>query len=175
MNVRAFRTDIFNLFDQRWAIVTAGTPENFNSMTISWGSMGTIWGAPGQGKPIITVYINPLRYTYQILNDSDRFTVSFFPEERRQDLLQMGSRSGRNGDRLKGTQLTPFSEDGYVSYREAELTFACRKLYQQTLDKQQIPAEIAELFYDPDEEAHRMYIGEVVAVLEGDKNHSSQK
>jgi len=34
-------TDIFSEFDQVWALVTAGTPDNFNTMTISWGGMGT--------------------------------------------------------------------------------------------------------------------------------------
>lgn len=41
-----FTTDIFSEFDQVWALVTAGTPDNFNTMTISWGGMGTIWGRP---------------------------------------------------------------------------------------------------------------------------------
>ncbi|MCI1459436.1 MAG: hypothetical protein LKH21_09575, partial [Solobacterium sp.] len=30
-------------------------------------------------------------------------------------------------------------------------------------------SEIADLFYSPDEEAHRMYIGEVMNILEGKK------
>lgn len=67
--------------------------------------MGTIWGAPGEGRPIITVYVNPIRYTDQILQESDRFTIGFYPEENRDDLLRMGSRSSRSGDRLKGTRL----------------------------------------------------------------------
>ena len=36
----------FSEFDQVWALVTAGTPDNFNTMTISWGGMGTLWGRP---------------------------------------------------------------------------------------------------------------------------------
>ena len=51
-------TDIFSEFDQVWALVTAGTPDNFNTMTISWGGMGTLWG-----KPVATVYIRTSRYT----------------------------------------------------------------------------------------------------------------
>lgn len=169
MKPEEFKTDIFNLFDQHWAVLTAGTPENYNSMTISWGSMGTIWGAPGSGRPIVTVYVNPLRYTYEILNRSEYFTVSFFPEERRKDLILMGSRSGRDGDRLKGTGLTPLEDHGFMTYQEAELTFECHKLFQQTLAKENIPSDIARLFYAPEEEAHRMYIGQVMDILEGKK------
>jgi flavin reductase (DIM6/NTAB) family NADH-FMN oxidoreductase RutF len=170
MKIREFRTDIFNLFDQHWALVTAGTREHFNSMTISWGSLGTIWGSPGSGRPIVTVYINPLRYTYGILNESDRFTVSFFPEENKKELLILGSRSGRDGDKTALTDLTPMENNGFITYQEALYTFECRKLFQQTLDKKAIPQDIAEMFYAPDEEAHRMYIGEVVRILEKEEN-----
>lgn len=166
MKPSEFTTNIFDLFDKHWALVTAGTPGNFNSMTISWGSMGTIWGAPTNGRPIVTVYINPLRYTYEFMNQSESYTVSFLPEERREDLLKMGNRSGRSGDPLKGTDLTPVEDNGFVTFKEAVLTFECRKLYQQTLDKKLLPEEISNAFYGPGEEAHRMYIGEVVNILE---------
>ena len=45
-----FKTDIFTLFDKKWALVTAGGQDSFNTMTISWGGMGTIWN-----KPVATV------------------------------------------------------------------------------------------------------------------------
>lgn len=165
MNLSDFKTNIFTLFDRRWAALAAGTPDRFNAMTISWGSMGTIWGPPNGGLPIVTVYINPLRYTYEVLNQSDRFTVSFFPEEKRKDLLLLGSRSGRNSGPLKGADLTPAQDDGFVTFEEAEYTFECRKLFQRTMDKEQIPPEIADMFYEPKEEAHRIYIGQVLKIL----------
>ena len=40
----------FTKFNNEWALVTSGTPNKFNSMTISWGSMGTLWF-----KDIITI------------------------------------------------------------------------------------------------------------------------
>ena len=43
--------DPFTKFNQDWGLLTAGTPEKFNSMTISWGSMGTVWS-----RDVITVY-----------------------------------------------------------------------------------------------------------------------
>ena len=30
--------DVFRKFDKQWALVTAGTPEHYNTMTISWGA-----------------------------------------------------------------------------------------------------------------------------------------
>ena len=32
-----FTTDIFSQFDKKWALLTAGDKENFNTMTVSWG------------------------------------------------------------------------------------------------------------------------------------------
>lgn len=69
--------NVFNMFDKQWAIVTAGTTEHFNSCTVSWGSLGNIWGSAGKSIPIVTVYVHPARYTSEFLTDSDIFTVSF--------------------------------------------------------------------------------------------------
>ena len=36
-----FNTDIFSQFDKKWALLTAGDMESFNTMTISWGGLCT--------------------------------------------------------------------------------------------------------------------------------------
>ena len=41
-----YETDILKLFDEKWALVTAGDLDDFNAMTISWGGMGTLWNKP---------------------------------------------------------------------------------------------------------------------------------
>ena len=35
---------IFELFEKRWAIVTAGSMEHYNGCTVGWGSLGNVWG-----------------------------------------------------------------------------------------------------------------------------------
>lgn len=37
-----YTTHPFTKFDKDWALLTAGTMNDFNSMTISWGGMGTM-------------------------------------------------------------------------------------------------------------------------------------
>ena len=71
-----FDVDAFKVFDKQWALVSAGTPEDYNTMTISWGGLGTLWS-----RPVATVYVKPIRYTYEYLEKNEYFTVSFFPEE----------------------------------------------------------------------------------------------
>lgn len=43
-NFAQARFDVFSMFNDRWALLTAGTPDKHNAMTIGWGTMGTIWG-----------------------------------------------------------------------------------------------------------------------------------
>ncbi len=154
-----FTTDIFSRFHEGWALLTAGTREDYNTMTISWGGMGTLWG-----KPVVTVYVKPIRHTFGYMERNGFFTVSFYPEERKPDLLLLGTKSGRDGDKVALTGLTPaFLEQG-VTFAQAEATLVCRKLYAQDLDREAMPKAVAESVYAT-EAPHRMYIGEVVEIL----------
>ena len=164
---------VFERFEKQWALVTAGTPEKFNGCTLSWGCMGTVWN-----RPVITVYLHPARYTREFLLENDCFTVSFFPESARGALGIMGSRSGRDGDKVSAAGLTPVAVGGSVGYREASLTFLCRKLYQHPFSREDLAPEIREYYqahpgvYPPDENGewhpHWVFVGEVIDALEGD-------
>lgn len=150
--------DALTQFDRQWALLTAGTIERFNTMTISWGGLGTLWN-----MPVATVYVRPSRYTYEFMEENDFFTVSFYPDAFRGDLGVLGSKSGRDGDKVALTGLTPVPLDGGVTFAQAEVTLVCRKLYSQDLLRERLPADVAETFY-PDEAPHRLYIGEVVEI-----------
>ena len=154
-----FTTDIFAQFDKKWALLCAGTKEKHNAMTISWGGMGTLWG-----KPVVTVYVKPCRYTFGFMNDNDYFTVSFFPEEYRKALAVMGSRSGRDVNKDEAAGLTAKAIGQVTAYEEAEVTIICRKIYWQDLVRENMPQEAVENFY-LEEEPHRMFVGEVVDVI----------
>lgn len=157
--------DVFQMFNDRWALVTAGDINNFNTMTIAWGSMGTIWGPPHKGKPILTVYVSPARYTHSFLEQNNFFTVSFFPEEYRRDLSILGSRSGRDGDKVALTALEPVAVEHGVDFKQANLTFVCKKLYSLQFEKEQVPADVADWIYTR-VPPHTMFIGEIVDVIE---------
>ena len=122
--------DVFTKFDKQWALVTAGTPEHYNTMTISWGGLGTLWE-----RPVATVYVKK-------------------------------NTSGRDGDKVAAAGLTPELLPRGITFRQAETTLVCRKIYCQDLDLEQIPQEVRDAFYK-DEPVHRMYIGEVVEIIEG--------
>ena len=143
--------------------MTAGTIDHFNTMTISWGGMGTLWS-----RPVATVYVKPCRYTHDFMEENDYFTVSFFPEKYRGDLSILGSKSGRDGDKVALTSLTPEAGEHWVTFREAEQVLVCRKIYRQDLDLSAIPEWAAKAHYRT-EAPHTMYIGEVIDPAAGKK------
>ncbi|MCF0120420.1 MAG: hypothetical protein HUJ65_02175, partial [Oscillospiraceae bacterium] len=124
-----------------------------------WGGLGTLWA-----RDFVTVYIKPIRYTYEFVEANEYFTVSFFPEKYHGDLMTLGRLSGRSCNKLAETSLTPKKIGDTMGFEEAETTILCRKLYAQDLDLTQIPEDAKAKFY-ASEPPHRMYIAEVVDVL----------
>ncbi|MCH5325415.1 MAG: flavin reductase [Eubacterium sp.] len=154
-----FNTDIFSVYDKQWALLAAGAPDNYNTMTISWGGMGTLWG-----KPVVTVYVKPVRYTHKFMDDNEYFTVSFFPEQYRDDLMILGSKSGRDGDKVALTALTATKAGESTTFEQAEVTLLCKKIYRQDLVRDTMPENVVKTFYTS-EEPHTMFIGEVVEII----------
>lgn len=153
-----FETDIFSQFDKKWALLTAGNKDSFNTMTISWGGLGTLWG-----KPVSTVYVRTSRLTHDFMDREDHYTVSFFPEQYKKQLGVLGSKSGRDMDKMKDSGLTPKLIGNSVTFEEAEITLVCKKLFMQPLEVERIPADIRNALYSKDA-PHDMYIGEVIGI-----------
>ena len=122
---REIKENPIDLFDQKWALVTAGVPGEVNTMTISWGSLGELWN-----KPVVTVYVSSSRYTHEFMERNGHFTVAFFPEECRSALEYLGSHSGRDGDKIAASGLTlEWLESGLPSFKEADMIIECKKIY----------------------------------------------
>ena len=155
-----FMKKAFRVYDKEWALVTAGNMGNFNTMTISWGGLGTLWN-----KPVATVYVKPIRHTHSFLDSNEYFTVSFYGEEYRKDLAVLGTLSGRDGDKVAKTSLTPVSVGNSISFKEAKITLLCKKIYRQDLITDTMPQEAIDKYYI-DEAPHTMFIGEVIDIIE---------
>ena len=153
------RIDPFTKFDKDWALLTAGSKERFNSMTISWGSLGTVWN-----RAVLTVYVRPDRYTWQFMRDSEDFTVSFYPESCRDALLLMGTMSGRDGDKAAAAHLTPRFLPQGVTFEEAAETFVCKKIYMAPMAFEDVPPE-AQRIYQNGVEPHYIVMGQVMERL----------
>lgn len=160
-NFASAKYDVFSMFNNQWALCTAGTPDEYNTMTIGWGTMGTIWGPPNKGKQIITVFLRESRRTSDVLLKNDRFTVCFFPEEYRQDLLTLGMKSGHDvPDKINLTKLTPKPLGNSVGFEQAKLTFVCRKIYSHKMLRDELPEFVRDTLYR-DGDLHYIFMGEI--------------
>jgi flavin reductase (DIM6/NTAB) family NADH-FMN oxidoreductase RutF len=149
----------FTLIGKDWMLVTAGIPGSFNTMTASWGGLGVLWE-----RRVAFCFIRPTRYTYEFIERSGKFTLSFFEERRRKVLSFCGSHSGRDTDKIKESGLTPVHDGGFMYFSEARLVLLCRKLYFQDISPDCfLDPKIDDMY--PQRDYHRMYVGEIEKCL----------
>jgi len=161
IGINEFKAAPFAMLYDEWALLSAGTPESFNTMTVSWGAMGTMWN-----KPVVMVYVRPQRYTKEFVDNSDYFTLSVYPKEYKKALGILGSKSGRDGDKVEQSGLTPYFVDNTVAFAQAHTIFVCRKLYGgQSLDAGKFADQSLEAEFYPNKDFHHLYYGEVTKVL----------
>ena len=149
----------FDKFNKDWALVTAGCKDKFNSMTISWGSMGTLWH-----KSIVTIYVRPERYTFDFLKNNDYFTVSFYDEKYREQLTMFGRCSGRDSDKVAKSGFSPIFLDKGITYKEARETIILKKIYIEQMNKDLFNEDVLNCYKD-NGEAHYIIIGEVINII----------
>ena len=157
---KSLNQNVFSVIGDQWMLITAGTREQCNTMTASWGGLGILWG-----KPVATVYIRPQRYTLEFVEREDKFTLCFFGEEYRKALSLCGSKSGRDIDKVKECDFTVETEDGAPYFAEADLVLVCKKAYWQDMDPTHfLDGEIDGKWY-PQKDYHRIFIGEIETAL----------
>ena len=157
---KALDQNVFSLIGDQWMLITAGTKDQCNTMTASWGGLGILWG-----KPVATVYIRPQRYTLEFVEREDTFTLCFFREEYRKALALCGSKSGRDVDKVKECGFTVATAEGAPYFEEADLVLVCKKSYWQDMDPTHfLDREIDGKWY-PEKDYHRIFIGEILEVL----------
>lgn len=157
---KEFQNEAIKLIGDDWMLVTAGKLSNFNMMTANWGGLGWLWN-----KPVAFIFVRPQRYTYQYTERENYFTLTFFEEKHRDILKLLGTKSGRDIDKMKTPGLTPFSTTtGTVAYEEAKIIMECKKLYAAPLSGSNFTdLPLAERIY-PKNDFHTLYIGEIVNI-----------
>jgi flavin reductase (DIM6/NTAB) family NADH-FMN oxidoreductase RutF len=153
--------NILRAWDRGWFLLTAGDFASgaYNTMTVSWGSIGILWG-----KPFVQVVVRPTRYTFQFMEKHPTFTLCAFGEAHRAALNLLGSQSGRGGNKIAASGLTPVASTRVAApaFDEAELALECEKMYYDDLEPSHFLASHIGPHYRQD--YHRVYYGEIVAI-----------
>ena len=161
----------FSLIGKDWLLVSACTKSvdeegnittgRANTMTASWGGLGVLWN-----KNVATIYLRPSRYTKELIDSTDTFSLSVLPQKYKTALDYCGCHSGRDGDKFGPSKLDVEYMNGTPWIKQARLVIFCRKLYAQTFDPYSFTDEkILKQNYKKDD-FHTMYIGQIEKVIE---------
>lgn len=152
---------VFDSIGRDWMLISVSDGTRENVMTASWGGIGVIWN-----RPVAVCLIRPERFSFSLMEKSERFALSGLPQDRRDALTFCGRESGRDhADKFAAAGLSVLHDGGVPYPAEAETVLLCRKLYASDLR--------AEQFLDPDIPRacystgglHRVYVGEIEKVL----------
>ncbi len=157
-----------DIFSDGWPeLVTGKEGDKINAMTISWGSIGSLWGH-GSGIPVATIYVRPQRFSKTLLDKNECFTICFMGEERKKEAAYLGSHSGRNEDKIAATGLSVTTTADYSYINESKMVLVCRKLYRQTMNEESFIDKDVILDCYPKKDFHDLYIARIEKVLIAD-------
>lgn len=170
INIEDWQIKPHHLWHEQWLLLTSGdfAKQSFNMMTVGWGSFGTMWS-----KPFALIAVRQHRYTFQFTEDYDSFTLSAFPIQFHKTLNILGTKSGREMDKIHQSGLTPIASHNITSpgFDEAELIVECKKIYWRDLDPEHFLTRQIHLMYQQ-KDYHRIYYGEIVGVYGTQKYQS---
>ena len=162
MSLEYFEDNPFNKIGEGFALTTEADGK-LNSMTAAWGGVGVMWG-----KNVAYVVVRDSRYTKEIIDKTDKFSMTFFAEDDKKAkmlLKYMGAVSGRDEDKIKGAKITidHYNDVPYID--EGTLVFICKKLFVAPMSKDfYIDKEIYEKYY-PTGDNHNIFIAEIETML----------
>lgn len=141
------------------AFLTVSSEGKDNPMTIGWGSIGYMWK-----KPVFTVMVRYSRYSYELIEKSDCFTISLpIHADMKEALKYCGCVSGRDHDKWQQAHLTklkaPKVDSVFVG--ECDLFYECKIIGRVALTDKLIDKSVNEKCYK-DDDYHVLYYGEIV-------------
>lgn len=137
-------------------IITAGNDELFNPMAAGWGGFGNLFN-----RPVAFCFIDPARYTYGIMQKGDTYTLSFYTPAYQEAIQYVGTHSGRDGDKVAGSKLTPITTpSGSKAFAEAWLVIECKKIATQLLTPSSVTDPAVKAQY-PNKQTE-LFVGEII-------------
>ena len=156
-NPKDLEGNVFSFFDDEWVLIAAEKEGTTNAMTASWGSLGVLWS-----RMIATIYVHKSRYTSAFLDAADTFSITAFDKSYRPMLNDvMGSKSGRDVDKIKLSGLTLSRLNDTPVFDEANLAIVCKKLYRHPFSRDGYTNQEV---YDEYHTEHILYVAQIEAV-----------
>jgi len=155
---------VFTLVGKDFFVITAGKADHYNSMVGSGGGWGMLFR-----KPTTWCLIRADRYTLELIEKEQTYTMAYFPDEHREPMLFLGSKSGRNSDKMNEVELTSIQTlSGEVSFSEARLIIECKLTQITTPQLNDFYAEEAKAYineaYKSANDQRRYVFGEITKI-----------
>jgi flavin reductase (DIM6/NTAB) family NADH-FMN oxidoreductase RutF len=165
VEVKDIPEDVFTLIGKDFAVLTAGNSSHYNSMVAGWGGWGILFS-----KPTAFLMLRSNRYTLELMRKEQRYTMAFFDNEFKDDIIQFGKQSGRNSDeKMKNTELTAVeTPSGNMTFKEAKLIVECNLVQVTTVTPDDFYTEESKKFvidaYAETGDYHKVVFGEITNV-----------
>ena len=165
VEVKDIPEDVFKLIGKDFAVLTAGNSSHYNSMVAGWGGWGILFS-----KPTAFLMLRSNRYTLELMRKEQRYTMAFFDNEFKDDIIQFGKQSGRNSDeKMKNTELTAVeTPSGNMTFKEAKLIVECNLVQVTTVTPDDFYTEESKKFvidaYAETGDYHKVVFGEITNV-----------
>ncbi len=162
-DVKDLSFNVFETVGDEWMLLCSGDEKQYNAMTVSWGHFGCIWD---NNSPTAVVYCRPQRYTKEFIEKTGFFSLSVMPKECKKQLAYMGSKSGRDEDKIKNCGLEVEFLDGLPAFKGAKLVFLCKVVYIGQIKEDGFKDKgIIERNY-PYRDFHSVFIGKIIKAYE---------
>ena len=156
--------NVFTLVGKDFTIITAGKENHYNSMTASWGGLGILFN-----KPTTWCILRANRYTLELIQKEQTYTLSYFSDEYKEQVLFLGSKSGRGSEKMKEVELTSVqTPSGDMSFKEARLIIECKLTQLTTVNPNDFYTSESKDFineaYKEANDYHKLVFGEITHV-----------
>lgn len=135
------------------AIALASDNKRTNGLTIGWLSLGVLWR-----KKTATVYIHATRFSKQIFDNAEYFSICFLQDK--ETIKYFGSVSGKDEDKMKDQNII---EDIAPYFTDSSLVIICRKMGQSDFDINSVDESVKDWYKQSG--VHSQYYGEIIKVL----------
>ncbi|HBD95292.1 MAG: hypothetical protein A2015_16130 [Spirochaetes bacterium GWF1_31_7] len=144
-------------------MLTGSDAEKENLITIGWLQFGIVWG-----EPTVNVFVRQSRYSYELLQKYDEFTINLLPVPTFNDVLsKCASSSGSYTNKFKDTNLTKVKSKivNCSSIQEASMVLECKIIFKHDVSINELSDIIVNKFYT-DGDYHQIITAKIINIKE---------
>ncbi len=155
------------ILEEANTVITAGGASQYNSQMANWQVLSNYFMQP---IPTTLCLLGASRYTLEFIRTEQSYTMSFFPDEYKNEAMKFGSRSGRNSDKMKETKLTHvLTPSGNPTYKEANVVIESHLFEITTVNPDDFYTEDGKKFVvdgakDNNGDYHKLVFGRITNV-----------